>query len=158
MNIPTPEFRFLVPLVVAIVGVSAYLRPVTWYLSPALLLAFMGVYGITRTWHDRGFYLVCSGVLLTAATGSLNIWVGLVTLWMVAGTVCSSHGLLRNTHDMGYFLLFCGTTAALALLIAVSNHVVIPVVILLAGSTVLLLVQSVRRYQFKKHYSGGDSQ
>lgn len=157
MSTLPPEFRFLVPLGVGILGTTAYLHLETWYLAPVLLAVFLGVYSITRTWHDRGFYLVCSGVLLAAAAGAMNLWAGLFSVWMVAGTVCSSHGLLEGTPDFRYFLAFCGVTTAIALLIEFSNHVVIPVIILTVCGIVVLLVQSVRVYQFKKHYSGGDT-
>lgn len=157
MSTLPPEFRFLLPLAAGIIGITAYLRPETWYLAPALLLTFTGVYALTRSWPDRGFYLVCSGVLLAAAAGAMNLWAGLFTVWMVAVTVCSSHGLLKGSTDFRYFLLFCGITTAVALLIGFSNHVVIPLFILTVGGIVVLLVQSVRVYQFKKLCSGGES-
>ncbi|MDD5141923.1 hypothetical protein [Methanoregula sp.] len=152
-----PEYRFLILLALGIIGITAYLRPDTWYPAPALLLLFLGVYTLTRSWPDRGFYIVCSGALLIAGTGAINIWAGLFTAWMTAGTVCSSHGLLREKPDLPYFLGFCGVTFAVALLIEFSNHVLLPLSILTAGCVIVLLVQSVRVYQFKKHYSGGES-
>ena len=152
-----PEFRFLAPLAAGIIAITAYVRPETWYLTPILLLIFLGVYALTRSWPDRGFYLVCSGVLLTTAAGSMNLWAGLFTVWMVAGTVCSSHGILQGPPDFRYFLIFCGITTAIALLIEFSNHVVLPLSVLTVGFLMVLLVQSVRVYQFKKHYSGGVS-
>lgn len=157
MNTFPPEFRFLLPLAPGIIAITVYLRPETWYLTPALLLAFLGIYILTRSWPDRGFYLVCSGVLLAAAAGAMNLWAGLFTVWMVAGTFCSSHGLLREQPDFRYFLVFCGIATAVALLIEFSNHVVLPLLILTAGGIVVLLVQSVRVYQLKKHYSGSES-
>jgi hypothetical protein len=152
-----PEFRFLVPLAAGIVAITAYLRPETWYLPPALFLVFLGIYALTRSWPDRGFYLVCSGVLLTIAAGAMNLWAGLFTVWMVAGTVCSSHGLLQTKSDFHTFLGFCGITTAVALLLEFSNHTVLPLSVLTAGFLIVLFVQSVRVYQFKKHYSGGES-
>jgi len=157
MSTLPPEFRFLAPLAIVIVAITAYLRLETWYLAPVLLLVFLGVYALTRSWPDRGFYLVCSGVLLTTAVSAMNIWAGLFTVWMVAGTVCFSHGILRETPDFHAFLCFCGITTAVALLIEFSNHVILPLSFLTAGFVIVLLVQSVRVYQFKKHYSGGVS-
>jgi len=157
MSTLPPEFRFLAPLAAGIIGITAYVRPEAWYLTPVLLLAFLGVYALTRSWPDRGFYLVCSGVLLTIAAGAINLWAGLFTVWMLAGTICSSHGLLQTTPDFHSFLGFCGITAAVALLLEFSNHVVLPLSVLTAGFLIVLFVQSVRVYQFKKHYSGGES-
>ncbi|AGB02476.1 hypothetical protein [Methanoregula formicica] len=157
MNTFLPEFRFLVPLAAGIIAITAYVRPEIWYPAPALLLAFLGIYAVSRSWPDRGFYLVCSGVLLITAAGAMNLWAGLFTVWMVAGTVCSSHGILKNTPDFHSFLCFCGITTAVALLVKFSNHVVLPLSVLTAGFLIVLLVQSVRIYQFKKQYSGGVS-
>ena len=157
MSTLPPEFRFLIPLAAGIIAITAYLRPETWFLAPALLLAFLGIYAVSRSWPDRGFYLVCSGVLLTTAAGAMNLWAGLFTVWMAAGTVCSSHGLLQTTPDFHTFLGFCGITTAIALFIELSNHVVLPLSVLAAGLLIVLLVQSVRAYQLKKHYSGGES-
>jgi hypothetical protein len=95
-------------------------------------------------------------VLLSAAAGHLNLWAGLFAVWMVAGTICTSTGLLAEPADVRHFLAFCGTSALIAVLIEFSNHVVLPLIILTCGIALILIVQSVRTYQFRKYWSGGE--
>ena len=151
-----PEYRFILPLVAVIIGAVLLLQPATAYLDFIILLIFISVFALTRTWHDRGFYLVCSSVPLMIGAGMMNIWAGMMVIWMVAGTICTSLGILASREDMMHFLGFCGCVLLVTLLIDVSNHVLLPLLVLAGGVAVVLLIQSVRAYQFRKYYSGAE--
>lgn len=149
------ELRFLFPLVLGIIGAAIFLQSDAAYPAVVLLLVFLGTYAVTRRLPDRGFYLVCSGVLLAAAAGLMNIWVGLFALLMVAGTISTGYGLLENRADLQIFLLFCGISSLITLVIGITNHVLLPLGLFVTCFVAILLVQSVRTYRFRKHYSGG---
>jgi hypothetical protein len=149
-----PEYRFIIPLAAGLSSALLLLQPAAWYLDILLLFLFIGIVVITRTWPDRGFYQVCSSVPLIAVSGIMNLWAGMFTVWMVAGTTCTSLGLLASREDQKHFLLFCGSVSLITLLIGASNHVLLPLLVLTTTVAVVLAVQSVRTYQFRKRYTG----
>ena len=154
MNLPPPEYPFFIALAIGVTGISLLLGSPAWYLNIALLLLVCGILVITRTWHDRGFFLVCGGEPLVVACGIMNLWVGLFSACMLAGIVYGALGLLESRKDILSFALFCGGAFFVALLIQVSNHV--PLVLLIIGgvTAIILAIQSVRTYQFRKQYTG----
>jgi hypothetical protein len=145
---------FYLVLAAGVVVATVLLRPPDWYLPLALLMFLGAVMVVSRTRRDRGFYLVCGGEPLVVACGIMNLWTGLFAVWMLAGIVGGSTGLIRSGHDLRAFALFCAGSGAIALIVFVSNHV-LQSVLVLAGITAMILgVLSVRSYQFRKHCSG----
>lgn len=151
-----PEYRFIIPLAAGIIGAALLLQPAIVYLDIIILLILISVFALTRTWHDRGFYLVCSSVPLMIGAGMMNLWAGMMVIWMVAGTLCTTLGLLASRQDLIHFIGFCGWVLIVTLLIEVSNHVLLPLLILAGSVVVVLAIQSVRAYQFRRYYSGAE--
>lgn len=152
MNDVLPEYQFFIALAAVITGITLYLGSPVWYLNIILMLLLFGIIVITRTWNDRGFYLVCGGEPLVVACSIMNIWAGLFAVCMLAGIVCIAFGFLKSRQDLRPFALFCGGSFLIALLIEVSNHVLLPLLFLGIMTVIILAIQSVRTYQFKKHY------
>jgi hypothetical protein len=149
-----PEYQFFIALAAGAAGITILAGSPSGYINFLLLLLIFGILVITRTWPDRGFYLVCSGEPLVVACGIMNLWAGLFVVCMLAGIVYSALGFLASREDIKYFVLFCGGAFFVALLIQVSNHVLLPLLILGSITAIILAVQSVRTYQFRKHYAG----
>ena len=124
------------------------------YLCLLLLIPVGGLLFAARTWHGRIFYLVCSGELLVLACGAVTIWAGLFTAWMLAGVVLLELGMLEGREDFGVFVLFCCATLVLAAVIQVSDHVLVPLLLLAAGAGLVLFFQDIRNYQLRKKYAG----
>jgi len=154
MNYLLPEYLFFIALAAGVTGITLLSGSPAGYLNFMLLLLLSGILAITRTWHDRGFYLVCSGEPLVVACSIMNLWAGLFTVCMLAGIIGGALGLLESRQDLGHFAFFCGSSALIALLIQVSNHVLLPLLILGSSAAFILAIQSVRTYQFQKHYTG----
>jgi len=155
MNGFQKEYWFLIALAVMInMMIIVWPSPVG-YLNVLLLLLLAGTLVITRTWKDRGFYLVCGGEPLVVASGLQNIWAGFFAACMLAGIVCGALGLLGSRRDLGLYGIFCGSAFLIALVIALANHVLLPLLILGCMTAIVLAIQSVRTYQFRKHYTGG---
>jgi hypothetical protein len=149
-----PEYRFFSALAAGVIITTVFLASPVWYLNLVLVLLVFGSLILTRTWRDRGFYLVCSGVPLEVASSLMNPWAGLFTICMLAGIVCSTLGLLESRQDLIRLGFFWGCSFLIALLIQISNHVLFPLIILGGITALFLAVQSVRMYQFRKHYTG----
>ncbi|MCX6688214.1 MAG: hypothetical protein NTZ39_00720 [Methanoregula sp.] len=146
------DYLFLAVLAAVVIGVTAWSGSPVWYLNIIFLCLFGGVFYAAGSWHDRAFYLVCAGEPLIVACGIMNIWAGLFAMWMVAGLVCNAMGMLEFSHELKIFVLFCGVTVPLAILIHVSNHVVLPLLILAAGTGAIFAVETIRDHQFRKQY------
>jgi hypothetical protein len=154
MRLPLLEHRFLIALAAGVVAITVITGSPVWFLNLMLLSLLCGVLVLTMTWPDRGFYLTCTGVLLVVSCGLQNIWGGLFVACMLAGIVCSSLGLLESRQDLRVYGFFCGGSFLIALLIEVSNHVLVPLLILGIIAAAIFAIQSIRIYQFRKHYSG----
>lgn len=155
MNSLPRQYQWFIALAAGVTGITFFMGVTAWFINFILLSLFLGVLVITRTWHDRGFYLVCSGEALVISCSIMNLWAGLLAACMVAGIVCEALGLLESYQDLRPFALFCGVSFILTLLILVSNHVLLPLVILGSMTSLILVIQSVRSYQFRKHLTGG---
>lgn len=152
-NLPL-EYQFFIALAAGVIGITVFLAYQFWYLNILLLLLVSGILILTRTWPDRGFYLACCGEPLIIACSLMNIWAGLFTVCILAGIVCSAFGLLEFQQDYKYFALFCGGSFLVALLIQVSNHVLLPLFLFGCIIAIILFIQSVRTYKFRKQYTG----
>ena len=127
------------------------------YLCVLLLIPTGGILFAAHTWHGRIFYLVCSGELLVIACGALMIWAGLFTAWMLAGVVLLDLGMLEGREDVSVFILFCCVTLVLAAGMQLSNHVLVPLLLLAAGTGLVLIFEDIRNYQLRKKYTGAGS-
>ena len=155
MNPSRTEYLFLGVLAVGVLGISIpVIGTPEGYLSLALLLLLCGVLGITRTWKDRGFYLVCGGEPLVVICSITNLWAGVFSVCMLAGIVCRAWGLHESHRDLIPFVLFCCGTGIIALIITLSNHVLPALLAIGSITAVILTIQSVRSYQFRKQCTG----
>lgn len=154
MNVLKPEYPFYLALVLGVIISTFISGSPTGYLNVLLLILLSGIMVITRTWHDRGFYLAAAGEPLVIVCSIMNLWAGLFTVCMLAGIVCSSLDLIKSQKDLIPVSFFCGSSFLIALLIQVSNHVMVPFLVLSGITAILIAVQSVRMHQFRKHYSG----
>ena len=146
------NYLFFGVLAAGVIGVTTWSGSPVWYLNLILLCLFMGISYAIRSWHDRAFYLVCAGEPLIVACGAINLWAGVLVVWMVAGIVCNAMGMLEFLMGIKSFVLFCGVAAIVAILIQISNHVFLPLLILAAGTGAILAVLVVRDYQFRKQF------
>ena len=149
-----PDYLFFIALAAGVTGITLLAGSPVWYLNVILLTLLLGIMVITRTWHDRGFYLVCGGEPLVVACSTINLWAGLFTVCMLAGIVYGALGLCESRQDLRPFVLFCGSSFFIVLVIQLSNHVLLPLLILGSITAIILAIQSVRAYQFRKLYSG----
>jgi hypothetical protein len=154
MNSFPRQYQWFIGLAAGVTGITVFMGVTTWFINFILLFLFLGILVITRTWHDRGFYQVCGGETLVISCSIMNLWAGLFAVCMVAGIVCEALGLLESHQDLRPFALFCGVSFILTLLIQLSNHVLLPLIILGGMTALILVIQSVRSYQFRKHLTG----
>ena len=84
----------------------------------------------------------------------MNIWAGLFVVCMLTGIIGSVLGLVESKNDLVLFLGFCMSSLFVAVIIHLSNHVLLPLVAIAGIAGIIMAVQSVRIYQFKKTYSG----
>lgn len=147
-------YGFPAALVAVVIGVAALAPTPAGYFNLVLLVLFGIVLYVTRTWHDRAFYLVCAGEPLVIGCGAVSLWAGLFVVWMLAGIVCYAMGIPVSGSERKPFLLFGCATFFITLLLQVSNHVLIPLIILCAVTALILAAKVVRDYQLKKQYSG----
>ena len=152
MRLEQLNYLFFGVLAAGVIGVTAWSGSPIWYLNLILLCLFGGISYAIRSWHDRVFYLVCAGEPLIVACGAINLWAGVFVLWMVAGIVCNAIGMLDFLMGIKSFVLFCGVAAIVAILIQVSNHVLLPLLILATGTGAILAVQVIRDHQFIKQF------
>lgn len=146
------NYLFLGVLAAGVIGVTVWSGSPVWYLNFIFLCLFVGISYAIRSWHDRAFYLVCAGEPLIVACGAMNLYAGMFAVWMVAGIVCNAMGMLEFLMGIKSFVLFCGVAAIVAILVQVSNHVLLPLLILTAGTGAILAVLVVRDYQFRKQF------
>ena len=146
------EYVFLGVLAAGVIGVTAWSGSPVWYLNIIAFCLFGSIFYAVRNWHDRVFYIVCAGEPLIVACGATNLWAGVVVVWMVAGIVCNAMGMLEFSGGIKSFVLFCGVATIIAILVQVSNHVVLPLLILAVGTGAVLAVQAIRDHQFKKQF------
>jgi len=148
------DYGFLAALAAGVAGITMLSASPQWYLNIIFFSLIAGVWYGTRTWPDRAFYLVCAGGPLILAMGSINLWAGLFVIWMVAGIVCNALRILVLHDEIRLFILFCGATVPVAILARVSNHVVLPLLLLCTVTGIIIAVQAIRNYKFRKQYSG----
>jgi hypothetical protein len=154
MNDQPPEYLFFIALAAGVAVVTLLSGSPFAYLNFLLLLLLGAILAVTRSWPDRGFYLACGGVPLVIACSIMNLWAGLFAVCMLGGMVAGALGLLTSREDLRPFACFCAGSSFVALLIQLSNHVLLPLLVI-GGLTVLIIaIQSIRMYQFKKHYTG----
>ena len=154
MNYSLPEFRFLIAFAIGVIVPALVIQSPAGYAAIILLLIFILLLFSTRTWHDRGFYLVCCGEPVVIACSMMNIWAGLFASCMLAGIVCGALGLVGSGTDFIPFAGFCISSLVIAMIIHFSNHVLLPLTLIIAITAIILAIQSVRIYQFRKQYSG----
>jgi hypothetical protein len=147
-------YGFPATLAAGVIGIALLTPAPVGYINLFLLVLFGSVLYATRTWHDRAFYLVCAGEPLVIGCGAVNIWAGLFVVWMLAGIVCPAMGITVSVSEKIPFLLFCCATFFIAVIIQLSNHVLFPLILLCAGTGLIITVKAVRDYQLKKQYSG----
>jgi hypothetical protein len=155
MNLPVRrDLGFFAVLTTGILILTAAVSPPSWYLYPLLLALVGGVIYGTRAWKDRAFYILCAGQPLVIASCAMLVWAGLFVVWMLAGIVLATEGMLGPGSDWRTYAAFCGATLVIAAGIQVSNHVLLPLMV--AGVLVALFVsvQTIREYQFRKQYTG----
>ena len=154
MNLSAPDFRITLLLAAVVVLVTAIYPTPAWYLTLLLLGLYIAVYRLTRSWQDRAFYLVCAGALLVIACGAAGIWEGLVVAWVVGGSIATAMGMTASRDELPALLAFGTGTLAVALLVYLSNHVLLPLFALGALAAGIAAVLAIRDYQFRKQYTG----
>jgi hypothetical protein len=148
---------FFVLMAGGALGAAVASHSLTGILCVLLLIPTGAILFAARTWQGRIFYLVCSGELLVIACGAVSIWAGLFTAWMLTGIVLGELRMIEGNEDMGIYLLFCCVTLVPAAVIQVSNHVLLPLLLLAAGAGLVLFYEHIRNYQLRKTYTGGVS-
>jgi len=155
MNPPErTAYGFFAVLAAGVLLLTAASPSPFWYLFPLLIALFGGVMYYTRTWQDRAFMLLCAGQPLVIACGAISLYAGLFVVWLLAGIVLSAMGMFGSGPDRRFFLYFCGATLLIAAGIGQANHVLLPLLVLGAVTVLFIAVQTIREYQFRKHYSG----
>lgn len=150
-----PADRVIIGMMAAIVVLVTVIRPaMAGYLSILLVGIFAVIYWWTRNWHDRFFYVACSGVLLVVICGAISIWEGLIIAWMVAGILATVTGVTVSVHDLPAVLAGGVATILITLMIELANHALLPIAILCGITLGFLAVIILRDYRFQKQYSG----
>jgi hypothetical protein len=154
MNPLSPDLRITLFMAAVVILVTAIHPTPSWYLTLFLLGLYVAVYWLTRTWHDRAFYLVGFGALLVVACGAASIWEGLIVAWMVGGSIAVVTGMTVSRNDIPVLLAFGSCTLAVALIISLANHVLLPLFVLCALTAGIAAILAIRDYQFRKQCSG----
>jgi hypothetical protein len=149
------EYVFFVGPGAGVVVATIIIAPPFWYANLILLMMFYGVLYATRTRPDRGFFTVCAAAPLVVACSAMNIWAGLLVVWMLALMGSWAPGIFDAGADRTTtFLLFLCTTLLIAAGIDSANHVVLPLICLCSAVVVFAGAMTIRDYQFRKQYSG----
>ncbi|MGA2122679.1 MAG: hypothetical protein ABSG49_11680 [Methanoregula sp.] len=154
MNSLSPDRQIILFMAAVVILVTAIHPTASWYLTLFLLALYVSVYWLTRTWHDRAFYLVCFGALLVVTCGAASIWEELIVAWMVGGSSAIAMGMTVSRNDLPALLALGSCTLAVALMIYLSNHVLLPLFVLSALTAGIAAVLAIRDYQFRKQCSG----
>ncbi len=150
----SPGSRIILLMAAVIILAMAMYPTPSWYLILLLLGLFATVHRLTKTRDDRVFYLVCSGSLLVIACGTASIWEGLIVAWLAGSSIASAMGMAASRNDIMALLAFGVCTLAVALMIQLANHVLLPLLVLCAVTAGIAAVLSVRDYQLRKQCSG----
>ena len=154
MSLLTPG-RIIIGLMAAAVVLSTVLRPgMAGYLALLLVGVFALTYFLTLPRPDRIFYLACSGALLVAIAAAASVWEGLLIAWMAAGVIATTMGIQVTGQDLPALLAAIASTLAIALMIGMANHVLLPLAVLSGITGCILVVLVIRDYRFRKQYSG----
>lgn len=145
---------FFLLLVAGVLMFTVAASPPSSYLYPVLLVLAGIVLYATRTWKDRVFYILCAGQPLVIALSAVLVWAGLFAVWMLAGTALAALGMLASGDDWRTYAVFCGATLVIAAGIQVSNHVLLPLMILAGLAALFAGFRILRDYQFRKQYTG----
>jgi hypothetical protein len=157
MNLlPRLDYGFFLLMIAGILIFAAAVSPSSWYLYPPLLVLLGIVLHVTRTWKDRVFYILCAGQPLVIASCATLVWAGLFVVWMLAGIVLATLGMLGSGRDRQSYAAFCGAALVIAAGIDASNHVLLPLVIIGGLTSLFAAVQTIREYQFRKRYTGAN--
>ena len=157
MNLPLRlDYGFFLLMAAGILIFTVVASPSSWYLYPPLLVLLGIVLYVTRTWKDRVFYILCAGQPLVIALSAAQGWAGLFIMWMLAGIVLATLGMLVSGRDWQSYAAFCGATLVIAAGIDASNHVLLPLVIIGGLTSLFVAVQTIREYQFRKRYTGAN--
>jgi hypothetical protein len=156
MSSTLPSARVLIVLMAAVTIIGALLIPgPAGYLAILIVGIFAAVYWRTRVSSDRLFYLAGTGTLLVAACGAVSIWEGLAIAWLVSGTIAAAQGIMLSRGDLPAAAGAILATLAMALLIAWSDHVLLPLALLSGITGIVVIVMAIRSYRFRKQYAGG---
>ncbi len=148
------DLGFFLLLAAGVLIFTVTASPASWYLYP-LLLALTGmVLYVTRTWKDRVFYILCAGQPLVIALSAVLVWAGLFAEWMLSGIVLAELGRLTSRNDWLTYAAFCGVTLVIAAGIQASNHVLLPLLILVGLIILFAAVRILHDYRFRKQYTG----
>jgi len=150
-----PADRVIIGMMAAVVVLITLISPAPSGYLPVLLVGiFAALYWWIRNWHDRFFYLVCSGIVLVAVCGAGSTWEGLIIAWMVAGILATVTGVTVSVHDLPAVLAGGAATILITLMIELANHALLPIAILCGMTLGFLAVIIIRDYRFQKQYSG----
>jgi len=150
------DYGFFLLMVAGIIIFTVAASPSSWYLYPPLLVLLGIVLHVTRTSKNRVFYIICSGQPLVIASAAMLVWAGLYIVWMLAGIVLATLGMLGSDRDWQSYTAFCGATLVIAAGIDASNHVLLPLVVIGGLTSLFAVVQTIREYQFRKRYTGAN--
>ena len=142
-------------LMAGIVAIGMLLVPApAGYLSLLMVAIFALVFRLTRARPDRALYLTCTGLVLVAICTSVSVWEGLAAGWLAAAAISAAMGLPLTSCDTRVLLAAGITTAALALMTELANHVLVPLLLMSGAVVIALAIVAIRDYRFRNMYSG----
>jgi len=148
------DLGFFLLLAAGVLIFTLAASPASWYIYPVLLALAGIVLYVTRTGKDRVFYILCAAQPLVIALSAVLAGAGLFAVWMLAGIVLAELGMLASGNDWLRYAAFCGVTLVIALGIQASNHVLLPLMILIGLIALFAAVRILRDYRFRKQYTG----
>jgi hypothetical protein len=154
MNPPSRDIQIIIVMAAVVILATAIFPSPSWYLTLVLLGVFILVSWRTRAWPDRVFYLTCSGILLVVACSAASTGEGLVVAWLLAGVIATVMGMIWSKKDIPAVLMFGSSTLAVALMIQLANHVLLPLLILGAATALVVAALAIRDYRFRKEHTG----